>query len=142
MQHVALNVDSYEDLIAMRSRIRSHGVLVFGPVDHGFCHSLYFAGPEGLNLELSWTAYPIDPALWIDPEVVALAGISADELAGFMAPAPTPAGGEIVAQPAYDPTKPHLHYPQKVYDRLLTLSDAEFAARSDYSDPPVQPQQA
>ncbi len=39
MQHLALNVDSEAELLAMRDRIRSRGVNVLGPIDHGFCKS-------------------------------------------------------------------------------------------------------
>jgi catechol-2,3-dioxygenase len=27
---------------------------VLGPVDHGFCHSIYFFDPNGIRLELTW----------------------------------------------------------------------------------------
>ena len=50
-----------------------------GPLEHGMCCSIYFAA-EDLALELSYSLEPIDQEAWIDPEVVALAGISADEL--------------------------------------------------------------
>ena len=73
MQHVAFNVDSLDDLLALRDRIRDRGVNVFGPLDHGMCHSIYFAGPENLALEIATSAVPIDERAWIDPEVVGLA---------------------------------------------------------------------
>lgn len=38
LQHLAFNVDSLEDLVGMRDRIRSHGINVIGPIDHGMCH--------------------------------------------------------------------------------------------------------
>ena len=50
-QHIAFNVDSVDDLLAMRDRIRAHGVRVLGPLDHGFCQSIYFGGPEDLVLK-------------------------------------------------------------------------------------------
>src|SRR5262249_29406279 len=56
MQHVALNVESEADLLAMRDRIRSRGIQVLGAIDHGMCKSIYFAGPENLMLELSTSA--------------------------------------------------------------------------------------
>ena len=80
MQHLALKVADHDELLAMRDRLRTKGVNVMGPVNHGFCESIYFAGPENLSLELSWSAAPIDARAWIDPEVVELAGISAEEL--------------------------------------------------------------
>ena len=61
VQHVALNVDTEDELLAMRDRIRSRGHFVMGPIDHGMCKSIYFAGPEGLQLELA-TGSGIDPA--------------------------------------------------------------------------------
>ena len=39
MQHLALNVESEADLLAMRGHIRSRGVNVLGLIDHGFCKS-------------------------------------------------------------------------------------------------------
>ena len=53
LQHLAFGVDTDADLIAMRDRIRSHGVNVIGPIDHGMCRSIYFAGPDQMTLELS-----------------------------------------------------------------------------------------
>ena len=86
MQHVAFNVDSLDDLLALRDRIRDRGVNVFGPLDHGMCHSIYFAGPENLALEIATSAVPIDERAWIDPEVVGLLGIDDDELDAMKAP--------------------------------------------------------
>ena len=80
MQHVALKVKNHEEMLAMRDRLRSKGVTVMGPLDHGMCASIYFAGPENLSLELSYSEEPINAAAWIDPEVVALAGIDAEGL--------------------------------------------------------------
>ena len=80
MQHVAFNVETLDDLLALRDRIRSRGINVFGPLNHGMCQSIYFAGPEHLSLEIATSAAPIDDRAWIDPEVVALCGIDEDEL--------------------------------------------------------------
>ena len=86
MQHLAFKVKDHTELMAMRDRLRSKGVPVLGPLDHGMCVSMYFAGLENLSLELSYSAEPINNELWIDPEVVELAGISAEELAGYKNP--------------------------------------------------------
>lgn len=139
MQHIAFNVDTSEELLAMRDRIRSRGINVIGHIDHGFCHSIYFAGPEGLTLEIATTVEVIDAELWIDPEVVALAGIDADELDRFKRPAPYVPGSMPVPQPAADPTKPHLDYPAKTYEKILSMSDDVITKSSSYTDPPVQP---
>ncbi|MFM8626228.1 MAG: VOC family protein [Actinomycetota bacterium] len=137
MQHVAFNVDTYEDLIAMRSRIRSRGVNVMGPLRHGMCDSIYFAGPEGLVLEVATSSEPIDGRKWIDPEVVALAGISEEELARFRSPAPFDAPDEPISNPPIDSDKPHLEYPEAVYRTLMTMPDDQVTQRYSESKPPV-----
>ena len=52
----------------LRDRLRARGVPVIGPKDHGFCMSIYFAGPENLSLELSCSSEPINADAWIDPD--------------------------------------------------------------------------
>jgi hypothetical protein len=137
MQHLALNVDSETDLLNMRDRIRSRGINVVGPMDHGFCKSIYFAGPEGLSLEIATSDRPIDPRAWIDPEVQALVNISEEELARFKRPAPYAGQGGALKQAAYDPAKPHQVYPPAVYKALLAMSDEDYAKRSEPA-PPVK----
>lgn len=138
MQHVAFNADSHDDLLRMRDRIRAAGVTVFGPVDHGMCHSIYFAGPEGLTLECATSPAPIPADNWIDPEVVELAGISADDLARYRNP---PADPDVepgsIAQPPLDPGKPAMGYPDEVLAMMASMSDADIAAGMNYPDPPV-----
>jgi len=139
MQHVALNVDSLEELLALRDRIRSRGVNVFGPLDHGMCHSIYFAGPEDLSLEIASSAKPIDGRAWIDPQVVGLAGISPDELARYRSPAPFASQGGKVPQPPVDPAKPHARgFPKPLYEALLAMSDEQVTAQLSESTPPVR----
>ncbi|MDX2170899.1 MAG: VOC family protein, partial [Deltaproteobacteria bacterium] len=79
LQHLAFNVDSRAALLAMRDRIRSHGVNVVGPIDHSMCVSIYFAGPDQMTLEVATSAVPVDPKQWIDPAVLEKAGISPGE---------------------------------------------------------------
>ena len=88
LQHLAFRVPDDAGLIAMRDRIRSHGVNVIGPIDHGMCQSIYFAGPDSMTLEVATSQAALDPARWIDPTTLAKAGISAEEAARFKAPAP------------------------------------------------------
>ena len=111
MQHLALNVDTYEDLLAIRDRVRSHGHWIMGPLDHGFCKSIYLAAPEGIMLEFSTSeGNSIDAEAWIDPEVMALAGISPEEVEKFKHPAQFESKGGKVAQPKPDPSKPLMDY--------------------------------
>ena len=138
MQHVAFNVDTHDELLEIRDRIRSKGVNVIGHIDHGMCESIYFAGPEGLVLEVATSAEALDPAAWIDPEVVELAGITPEELERFTAPAAYAGAGGSVPQPPIDPAKPHLHYPPERYQQVLALSDEELTSLSSYAEPPVQ----
>jgi hypothetical protein len=75
MQHLALKVKNNNELIAMHDRLRSKGVPVPGPIEHGMCRSIYFAGLENMTLEFSHSPEPIDNRPWIDPEVVELMGL-------------------------------------------------------------------
>lgn len=138
MQHLALNVDSVDELLNIRDRIRSRGVNVLGPIDHGMCHSIYFAGPEGLTLEVATSEAAIDARAWIDPEVVKLAGISEDELARYTRPAQYQGEGGAVPQPPIDPDKPHMRYPPKVYEKIMSMSDQEIFETSSVPEPPVK----
>jgi catechol 2,3-dioxygenase-like lactoylglutathione lyase family enzyme len=140
MQHLAFNVDSLAELLALRDRIRSRGLTVVGPIHHGLCDSIYFAGPEDLSLEIATSERAIDARAWIDPEVVALAGISADELERYRKPEPIAATGGKLAQPPLDPSKPTMRgWPPGVYEALAALPDDEFTARMSETEPPVKP---
>ncbi|NKI15893.1 VOC family protein [Spongiibacter sp. KMU-166] len=78
LQHIAFNVDTVEDLLALRDRIRASGVHCLGPMDHGFCYSIYFAGPDDTALEISTTTN--DMSKWIVPSVVDYIGLTDEEL--------------------------------------------------------------
>jgi len=139
MQHLALNVDGMDELLTMRDRIRSRGVPVFGPIHHGFCSSVYFAGPENLSLEIATSAeveHPLTEDVWIDPEVAALAGISAEDLARYKTPAAYNGAGGSVPQPVYDPAKPHQHYPAEVYEVMLATPDDALTQAVSETTPP------
>ena len=136
MQHIALNVDSLDDLYAMRDRIRSRGVAVIGPMNHGMCQSMYFAGPEGLCLEVA-TGGNIDEGAWIDPEVQALAGISDEEVVRYVTPATYERPATAVPQPPYDAAKPNLVYPPDQYRAMLAAPDEAFW-NAVTSEPPVK----
>jgi catechol 2,3-dioxygenase-like lactoylglutathione lyase family enzyme len=138
MQHVAFNVDDEGALLALRDRIRDRGINVMGPLDHGMCKSIYFAGPEGLNLEISTSERAIDDRAWIDPEVVALCGIDAADLARYRRPATFHDQGGAVPQPPIDPSKPHMAYPPDRYRKLMTMPDDVLTATLSESTPPVK----
>ena len=137
MQHLALRVKNHEELLAMRDRLRSKDVPVMGPIDHGFCASIYFAGPENLSLELSYSETAINQEAWIDPEVVELAGIAPDELARYKRPADYRDQGGAVPQPALDGPGPHMaNYPPGGYEQTLSVPDEVMWSSMD-NRPPV-----
>ena len=139
MQHLALRVENDAELMAMRDRIRSRQVPVMGPIDHGFCKSIYFAGPENLALELSYSNAPINADAWIDPEVMALAGINDDELARFKTPASYLDQGGTLPQPDLGGPGPHMVWGEGGgLEAALKMTDAEISAAMDDTEPPVK----
>jgi catechol 2,3-dioxygenase-like lactoylglutathione lyase family enzyme len=138
MQHVALNVDTEADLLAMRDRVRDRGYWVMGPLDHGFCKSIYFAGPEGLMLEFSTSeGKSIDAEAWIDPEVVRLAGIKADELKRYKAPPAFESKGGKIPQPVPEQSKLMMEFPPE-NRAVLYMTDEEVTSKLSENTPPVQ----
>lgn len=137
MQHLAFKVKNDEELMAMRDRLRSKGVPVMGPIEHGMCRSIYFAGLENMTLELSYSNEPIDNNAWIDPEVVDLLGITDDELAGYKTTAAFSDSGGSVPNPGIDAPGPHMNYPPERYAAILSAPD-EAVLHSVPSEPPVK----
>ena len=52
-QHLALEVDSMDTLLATKERLQSEGIDVVGPTDHALFQSIYFYDPNGHRLELA-----------------------------------------------------------------------------------------
>ncbi len=52
VQHLALQVDSVETLLAAKARLEAAGIDVLGPTDHTIFKSIYFFDPNGHRLEL------------------------------------------------------------------------------------------
>ena len=136
MQHIAFRAPDEAGLLALRDRIRSHGVAAIGPIGHGFCQSIYFAGPEGLTLEVSTQMTLLDPARWVDPSVLAACGISGEEAEAMLNPAPC-AAAEPVAQPGYDSAVPNMAYPPEVLKHIIATPDEAITAQGSYNEPPV-----
>ncbi|HZW12183.1 MAG TPA: VOC family protein [Noviherbaspirillum sp.] len=53
VNHIALRVDTVEQLEAMKTRLEAHGIEVLGLTDHRIFKSIYFFDPNGIRLELS-----------------------------------------------------------------------------------------
>jgi catechol-2,3-dioxygenase len=64
MYHIAWEVPSLDDLVAMEHRLSAAGVLV-GKSDHGANKSLYCKDPDGLEFEVMWL---VPPEQWGDEE--------------------------------------------------------------------------
>lgn len=54
VNHLAMAVDSLEELQAAKQRLVDANVDVIGIVNHGWLHSIYFHDPNGLRLEFSY----------------------------------------------------------------------------------------
>jgi glyoxylase I family protein len=52
VNHIALRVDTVEQLEAMKARLEAHGIEVLGVTDHRTFKSIYFFDPNGIRLEL------------------------------------------------------------------------------------------
>ncbi len=126
MQHLAFNVDSVDDLLALRDRIRSNGIHCMGPADHGYAQSIYFAGPEGISLEVC-TLVGSDITKWIDPEVLEELDISNDELLKLQNPKVFDRPSTPVAQPSLEEAKDFkMTFPEAVYNQFMSLTDEQF----------------
>ena len=53
VNHLALRVDTVEQLEQIKTRLQAHGVAVIGVTDHHIFKSIYFFDPNGIRLELS-----------------------------------------------------------------------------------------
>lgn len=53
VQHLALELDSMEQLLATKARLEAAGIAVTGPTDHTLFRSIYFFDPSGHRLELA-----------------------------------------------------------------------------------------
>ena len=53
VQHLALEVDSLETLLATKARLEAAGIDVLGPTDHTLFLSIYFFDPNGHRIELA-----------------------------------------------------------------------------------------
>ena len=53
VQHLALEVDSVETLIATQAKLEAAGIEVVGPTNHTIFKSIYFFDPNGHRLELA-----------------------------------------------------------------------------------------
>ncbi len=51
--HLAFEARDMSELKAWQAKLGDAGVPAFGPIDHHFCHSIYFSDPNGLAMEIT-----------------------------------------------------------------------------------------
>ncbi|MCY3969285.1 MAG: VOC family protein [Acidobacteria bacterium] len=71
LHHIALTVDSVEDMERWTRILAGAGLIVTGARDRGWFHSTYFTAPGGINLELS----NLDPGWTVDEDIDSLGTI-------------------------------------------------------------------
>lgn len=86
MHHVALDAPDEATLVTLCERVREAGVRCSDPYDHGFCRSIYFKGPDGEQLEVTWQYRALD-ARELDAEAFRTIGVSDAERAAMTGPA-------------------------------------------------------
>ena len=65
-QHLALEIDSVDELLAVKARLEADGIEVVGPTDHTIFKSIYFFDPSGHRLELAANTGTPDMARMLD----------------------------------------------------------------------------
>jgi catechol 2,3-dioxygenase-like lactoylglutathione lyase family enzyme len=58
-QHLAMQVDSTDEVDEWHTWLEACGVEVLGPVDHKIIYSIYFHDPSGLRLEITTPLSPV-----------------------------------------------------------------------------------
>ena len=120
----------------MRDRLRSHGYLTFGPINHGFCHSVYIPrAPEKIFVEFSYSEEAIDVKKWIDPTTIEHAGLSAEQVERYCHPPAFEGRGGHVEQPAHDPSTNQSLVPEEV--ERLSNPEAMAAMEKMAHEPPA-----
>lgn len=94
--HLAMGVESEDDLWELKDRLEAAGFWVSEPMDHAFIHSIYAFDPNGVAIEFAHRAGPWDPhqhPRMVDRQPSEVAREGASSQAGHWPPAqnPTPA---------------------------------------------------
>ena len=137
MQHLSFNVDTFEELMNLRDRLRSHGYAVVGPMDHSISESMYLGAPEGILLEFSTSdaCEYLTPEKWVDPATARGVGISAEDLQRYTAPAPFVGSGGTVPQPPPGMSIYPTPIPRPMFDAVGHLNDTELRRALRYTPP-------
>lgn len=58
VDHIGIGLPDFASLVENYERLKEHGILPTLPVNHGFTTSLYYADPDGNEIELTVDNYP------------------------------------------------------------------------------------
>ncbi|MGZ0216703.1 MAG: VOC family protein, partial [Acidimicrobiales bacterium] len=92
--------------------------------------------PEGLSLEIC-VGSDIDEEAWIDPEVKDLCEITDVEMEALKNPEEYTADDELLPNPAFDSSQPHMHYPPGILEKVMSVPDEVVWERFSETQPPV-----
>jgi catechol-2,3-dioxygenase len=62
LEHIAFTYDSLDDLLATYERLKAEGITPIAPINHGMTLSLYYADPDGNQVELQIDTADVDEA--------------------------------------------------------------------------------
>lgn len=141
MQHLAFNVNSQDDLLAVRDRIRANGIHCLGPLDHGMMQSIYFAGPDSMTLEIAYMTGE-DATQWIDQTALDHLDISDEELEELKNPVPFSRPVQALTNPSLeDANKEYrMHYPPEEYAQMIGTPDEVLSEIMKDNVPPAPAQ--
>ncbi|MEM9207603.1 MAG: VOC family protein [Pseudomonadota bacterium] len=54
VQHIAFEVETWQDLLDAKAHVEAAGIDVVGPTNHGIFQSIYLFDPNGHRVELVW----------------------------------------------------------------------------------------
>lgn len=137
MQHLAFHVETIDDLMNLRDRLRSNGYAVFGPLDHMISHSFYLGAPEGILLEFATaeTCEALQPGKWVEAATGAKLGMSPEDLERYSHPPAFAGSGGAVPQPDMETAVLPTPVPTEMFEALGYLSDEELAAAVSFPAP-------
>jgi catechol 2,3-dioxygenase-like lactoylglutathione lyase family enzyme len=83
-KHLALNVNSREELVAWQKHLTDHDISVAGEIDHdGLFYSIYLTDPNGLMVELTYQTRPLNNED-IEEGYEVMKNWSADKISGLV----------------------------------------------------------
>ena len=65
INHIALEVENYDQLVAIKKRLEEDGVQSVGPLDHEFIKSIYLFDPDGIRLEFTVRTPDEEFKIWL-----------------------------------------------------------------------------